>query len=412
MVKHSVTLMQPFFTRARFGRPQLFSSLLLLVFATQVIWLVRSDLRSSEPDPLEQFRVDQGLRQWRGQGIAGMMDRASDTTPSPDAERSPLIYLVSSAQLLGWPDRLRTPESARTWRWLPRFPFLGIGLLLGASLWYVSRRLCTNFGGFVALILYCFSPAMIQASALWHTQPSIVAAWGSFGAVFTAIAVAHTLYAPREVVLWNWRRTALLGISFALAIGGQFSMVVVAPVALLFLMYVAPVRRRAGLAIWAASCAVAAILFAAFYFFHLRAMSDSLRHATFIASSLQGLANPGVYRVVFEKIIGGCPAFVLLLPVTLIVYAFWSRTRYFGNTTPLLVGLLFAALALMEPHTSSAGFILSAVPFLFIFVAGVITDLAETRYRQLVIAGLGGLLGVYVLWNLHALALVSSGVMR
>jgi hypothetical protein len=65
----------------------------------------------------------------------------------------------------------------------------------------------------------------------------------------------------------------------------------------------------------------------------------------------------------------------------------------------------------MEPHTSSAGFLLSAVPFFFIFIAGVITDLAETRHRQLVLAGLGGLLGVYVLWNLHALTLVRVGGM-
>jgi len=50
-------------------------------------------------------------------------------------------------------------------------------------------------GGFVALTLYCFSPSFIQASAVWHTQPEIVAAWGAFGAIFTAIAVAHTLYA-------------------------------------------------------------------------------------------------------------------------------------------------------------------------------------------------------------------------
>jgi hypothetical protein len=223
--------------------------------------------------------------------------------------------------------------------------------------------------------------------------------------------VAHTLYAPREVVMWNWRRISLLGISFALAAGSQFSMVIVVPVALVFLFYVAPVRRRAGLAIWGASCTVAAILFVGFYFFHFHAMSESLRHATLITPSLQGLATPGVYRVVVEKLFSGCPAFVLLLPVTLIVYAVWSRTRYFGNTAPLLVAAFFSVLALMEPHTSSAGFLLSAVPFFFIFIAGVMTDLAETRHRQLVLAGLGGLLGVYVLWNLLALTLVRVGGM-
>jgi len=396
--------MQPFFTRERFGRPQLLSSLLLVVFAAQVVWLIRSDIRASVPAPLlEQYRIDQGLRQWRGQGVAGMLGRASDTTLSPDAERSPLIYLVTSAPLLVLPDRLRTSETGWIWRWLPHLPFLAVGLLLGASLWYVARRLCTNLGGFVALILYCFSPPMIQAAAMWRTEPSIIAAWGSFGAVFTAIAVAHTLYAPREVVLWNWRRIALLGISFAIAAGAQFSMIVVVPVALLFLMYVAPVRRRAGFVIWIAGCAVAAVLFAAFYFFHLAALAASLRNAAWIAPSLQGFVTPGVYLELAAQLFR-TPALAILLPVALVAYAWWPRTRYFGNTAPLLVAALFCALALAEPHASSAGFLLSAIPFFFLFVSGVLSDLAETRYRQLVLACACGLLAAYAVWDLHALA--------
>src|SRR5208283_2129870 len=111
-----------------------------------------------------------------------------------------------------------------------------------------------------ALTLYCFSPSMLQASAVWHTEPEILAAWGSFGAIFTAIAVAHTLYAPREVVLWNWRRIVLLGISLAIAVGSQFSMIVVVPIALAFLLYLAPIRRGAVITIWIAACLVGLLL--------------------------------------------------------------------------------------------------------------------------------------------------------
>lgn len=397
--------MQPFFTRERFGRPQFLSGLLLLAFAAQVIWLIHTDIRNSDPDPLEQFRIDQGLRQWNGEGVAGMMGRASSTTLSPDTERSPLIYLASSAPLLTLPNRLRTPDTTWIWRWLPRLPFFTTGLLLGASLWYVARRLCTNLGGFVALILYCFSPGMIQAAALWRSQPSVVPAWGSFGAIFTAIAVAHTLYAPREVVLWNWRRITLLGISLALAIGSQFSMAVVVPLTLVFLLYVAPVRLRAGFAIWAAGCAIAAILFAGFYFFRLQALRQSLAHAVWIAP-LRSVSVTAIARLLLEQLLHACPAFMLLLPLTLIVYIAWRRTRYFGNTAPLLVALLFCALALFEPHASGAGFLLSSALFLFVFVAGVIADLAETRFRELVLASLAGLLGVYALWNIYQLTLL------
>ena len=96
--------------------------------------------------------------------------------------------------------------------------------MLGASLWYVARRLYGNAGGYIALALYCFSPAMIVNAAGAQSLGEMGAVWGAFGTVFTAIAVAHTLYAPREVVLWNWRRILLLGLSLALAAGNQFSL--------------------------------------------------------------------------------------------------------------------------------------------------------------------------------------------
>ena len=203
-----------------------------------------------------------------------------------DTEHSPLLYIVSAAPLLAWPQDFGS-DSAAYWRWLPRIPFLACGVFLGASLWYVARRLCGNTGGFIALTFYCFSPSLIQASAVWHTEPEIVAAWGAFGTIFTAIAVAHTLYAPREVVLWNWRRIVLLGVSLAIAVGSQFSLIVLAPMALGFLLYVAPVRRQAGLVIWIAACLVGFVLLFAVYFFHAQAFAAE--HA----ATLRSGARPG-----------------------------------------------------------------------------------------------------------------------
>ena len=295
-----------------------------------------------------------------------------------DTEHSPLLYLVSSAPLLGWPHDLDR-ESATYWRWLPRLPFLACGVFLGASLWYVARRLCGNTGGFIALTFYCFSPSLIQASAVWHTEPEIVAAWGAFGTIFTAIAVAHTLYAPREVVLWNWRRIVLLGISLAIAVGSQFSLIVLVPMALAFLFYVAPVRRQAAFVIWIASCVVGFVLLFAVYFFHPHAFAGSMRHAAFWGATWRGFTVLGVYEQVAVRIGRACPALALGLPVTLVTYAVWPRTRYFGNTAPLLVALLFFVLGMAHPHLAGAGFLLAAIPFLFIFVSGVLADLLETQ---------------------------------
>jgi hypothetical protein len=404
--------MSRFFTRERFGRPQFLAGALLLVFLAQAIWLLRSDLRTSDaPSASEQVRLAAGWRQIQGGAIAGAPYPDPGALPLEisrdangfDTERSPLLPLVTAAPLLAWPRKFLDAGFSPFWRWLVHIPFLACGVFLGASLWYVARRLCGNTGGFIALTLYCFSPAMIQASALWHTDPDIFAAWGSYGVIFTAIAVAHTLYAPREVVLWNWRRIVLLGVAMAIAVGSEFSMIIVVPVALGFMLYLAPIRRGAVFAIWAAGCFVAVLLLYATYFFHPHLFFEGIRHASFWGATWRGFTIPGVYREVTSQIMRGCPALALLLPVAMATYILWPRTRYFGNTAPGLVGVLFVGMGVAHPHLAGAGFLLAAIPFLFIFACGVIADLMETSYRPLVAACVAGLLGAYVLWSLMAL---------
>src|SRR5580692_5412552 len=410
--------MRRYFTRERFGRPQFLAGLLLLCFFAQALWLVHAEMRTArEPDGAEAVRIGEGWKQWHGRGIAAapLLDPAG-IAPDPfrvdsggfDTEHSPLLYLASAAPLLAWPQDLGS-DSAAYWRWLPRIPFLACGVFLGASLWYVARRLCGNSGGFIALTFYCFSPSLLQASAVWHTEPEIAGSWGAFGSVFTAIAVAHTLYAPREVVLWNWRRIVLLGVSLAIAVGAQFSLVIVVPLALGFLLYVAPVRRQAAVVIWIAACIVGFVILFSFYFFHPHAFAESLRRASFWGATWRGFRVWGVYKQVAAQIGRACPALVLALPVAIATYVVWPRTRYFGNTAPLLVSVLFLILGMAHPHVAGAGFLIAAVPFLFIFVSGVLADLLETRSRTLVTACVLGMLGAYVAWDLLNLAQVPVG---
>lgn len=414
--------MRPYFTRERFGRPQFLAALLLFAFLLQATWLVHRELSAAPlPESEEALRIGEGWKQWHGKGLAAspMGDVFENGGGQPalttevggyDTEHSPLLYLVTAAPLLAWPHEL-TPDSARYWRWLPRIPFLACGVFLGASLWYVARRLCGNTGGFVALTFYCFSPSLIQATALWHTEPEIAAAWGAFGTIFTAIAVAHTLYAPREVVLWNWRRIVLLGVSLAIAVGSQFSMIILVPLALGLLLYVAPVRKGAGSVIWLAACIVASVLLLATYFFHLHSFLESIQRAEFWGATWRAFTFLPVYKQMAIRIARAFPfpAWALVLPVTLVTYAAWRRTRYFGNTAPLLVAVAFVMLAMAHPHTAGAGFLLAAVPFIFIFVSGVLADLMETSHRPLILACVLIMLVTYVVSTLIALVKVPRG---
>jgi hypothetical protein len=410
--------MTRFFTRERFGRPQFLAAALLFAFLAQGIWLVHAELaQSRSPTASEDVRIDAGWLQLHGARIAGApfpdisfgLPLEFSQSEGYDTEHSPLLYLVTATPLLASLPSWLDPQSSSTWRWLARLPFLACGVFLGASLWYVARRLCGNTGGFLALTLYCFSPSMIQASAVWHTEPEILAAWGSFGAIFTAIAVAHTLYAPREVILWNWRRIVLLGVSLAIAVGSQFSMIIVVPLALMFMLYLAPIRRGAALTIWLAACLLALVLLFATYFFHPSAFFGSLRHASFWGATWRSFTVRGVYIQVALEILRACPPLAVLLPVAVITYILWRRTRYFGNTAPGLVALLFIALGMAHPHLAGAGFLLASIPFTLIFVSGLLADLMETSFRQLVTATVWGLLAAYILWSLQALTRVPAG---
>ena len=410
--------MSKFFTRERFGKPQFIAAGILALFLAQCLWLMSRGTAPSEIDSSELFRVEEGLRQWHGRSIAGTpsQERLEAAAPAPteveenggyDPHHSPLWYLLASLPLLSWSGSSQANPTP-LWGWFMRIPYLLLGLLLGASLWYVSRRLYGDAGGYIALTLYCFSPVIIRQSTLWHSQPEMGAAWGTFGAIFTAIAVAHTLYAPREVVFWNWRRIVLLGLSLVLAIGCQFSLIILVPLALALMLYVAPTRRPAAIIIWLASCTVAALLLYAAYGFH-PGIWQSLRHAQFFDINWRALAMPHAYYGSLASIVESGPAVPVALMGALAAYFLWARARYFGNTAPLLVGILLVGMAVAAPHYPGMGFQLMAIPFLIVFIAGIAADLLETPQGAFAAAGIWGLLIADALWNLLQLARVGRG---
>ena len=382
-----------FFPSERIGGPQFVAGLLLLVFLGECLWLM------SDESAMLSAGFDGDAA--HSDGLALSTQNGMDATPGPfDREHSPLFYWPSSLAVAIVRLSPASPFSLP----LTRAPYVLVGLLLGASVWYVSRRLYGNAGGYTALALYCSSPTLVRASVLWFAPPNLPAAWGSFGAVFTAIALAHTLYAPREVVLWNWRRILLLAVSIGVAIGCQYSLVVIVPVLLVFMLYLAPERRGAVLIILAAALTISVVLVWAGYSFRAGPFWAGLTQARWFEVDWRGLGMPKAYPALARELAESGPVAVLLAVAAFLTYLFWRRCRYFGNTAPVIVALLFLVLHLVSPHSQDAVWGLAAVVFLFVFIAGIAADLLETGRGELVRAVVFGLVTANWAWNLVALA--------
>ncbi len=364
--------------RRRYGAPQVFAATLLLLFLVQCGWFVANV-------PLNQVEgnyILRGFELLRG-------NRAADRHHSP---------LIAEAAVAGiWPLAIREAETAwlngrgpsldqftlDRYRWLVRAPFLMAGLFLGASVWYIARRLYGNGGGYVAISLYCFTPGLVARSSM--VGPEIVGAWGAFSAVFASIAVAHTLYAPRDAFLWNRKRIGMLGIAIGIMVGAQFALALVLPLALAFMLWAVPGRRRAAVGILAAACAIALMFLWVVYGASIGFFAVSMAKAEwaafahpFLAGALKGAVG-GFY-------LREASATALLTVIAVVTYLLWPRTRFFGNTAPLLVAGEMALLAIFMPSAAGGIFFFYCLPFLIVFVAGVFADLFESRrYHSLAV---------------------------
>jgi hypothetical protein len=373
---------------SRLGTPQIIALILLFAFAAQCVWFTARVPLSA----MEGVYIEAGLLH---------LERLASANTQQHSALVPLIAGIA-ARVSGAEKHV---EEFNNYRMLMRLPFVIVGLLLGASLWYVARRLYGNLGGYVALVLYTFSPLAIGASS--EIGPAIVGAWGGFGLIYTGIAVAHTLYAPREVVLWNWRRILLMGLSIAICIGAQFSFWVLLLPAFLFMLWVGWVRPGAVIVIFAAACAIAFILLWAVYGFHTAAFAEALRHANWLEAASRDYLRPGVswlWSTLFQENGLGWP---ILLAVTLLTFVVWKHTRFFGTAAPLVVSLLLFGLS-VGMHFSATFFVFLGLPFMMLFIAGVSADLLESRYALAFNAIIFGALIANTMIDVYSLANLGS----
>jgi hypothetical protein len=141
----------------------------------------------------------------------------------------------------------------------------------------------------------------------------------------------------------------------------------------------------------------ALVILFAFYGFHLAAF-------TYVFTG--GAARFGFSLTPLRSFVTSTLNFPILLAtaVAALLYVTVRRSRYFGNTAPLLIVLALAAI--VTTQTVSTPW-LWALPFLFTFLGGVFADALETRYRKLFLVLTGAILAAQAMECLTALPLLA-----
>jgi hypothetical protein len=341
----------------KIGRPQVFAGLMLLAFLAQCIWAAKTRALTD----LEYRYIAAGL----------------PTAATTSANASPLtgwvaalpVRLIPQIRRVASPsirDALAVPRP-----WILRLPFIIFGLWLGGALWWVARRLFDDAGGYVALALYCTSPAIIKISS--NIGPEIILAWSSLGLIYTAIGVAHTLYAPPK----KWApRIVILGLSIGFALATAWWSFTLVLMAFGYMIYLAPGCRRKVLIVLTGATAIGCMVWAAAYWLTGSA-GLSVRAILAQKPTMQAIRN---LAFALSAQTDGY-VLVLLFILALTAYGSWPRARYFGNTAPLLTALLAVFLFSMVPLIRIWDATLG-LSFVFIFIGGLAADFLETRYQR------------------------------
>jgi hypothetical protein len=364
---HSVHRLRKF----RFNRPQQIAAVLLTVLLGQCLWVIQHDSLSDTDYAYARC----GREMWEHPSpLAGYFTTCGNIHDGTLAYRAAGLPITLERIFAGQLSTTSTWEMRHELHYINlflRLPFTLAALALGACLWWVTRRLYGNTGGYIALALYCFSPPVIAIATTPNNE--IWAALAFFAAVYLAIGVAHALQGPRK----KWRPriillTVVLGILAAAHIAA-YLLALLFTVA--FIAYVAEHRRAylpTLLILWVLG--PLAILFA-FYSFHPDAfsyvfrsqaarMSFSIRPAINLFSSFP---NAGI---------------TIAVSAALAFYATARRARYFGNTAPLIVAsVLFLLISTANINFPGRPY-LWAIPFLMTFIAGVFADILESRYHR------------------------------
>jgi 4-amino-4-deoxy-L-arabinose transferase-like glycosyltransferase len=301
-----------------------------------------------------------------------------------------------------------------------RVPMIAFTMLFGIVIFLFARRLFGERAGLIALALFTLEPTVLAHGPLVHTDMT-----SAFALLLLAYAVYVYVTGP------SLRRAIYLGAATGLAPLMKFSMVAVAPLAILgvAVLLIFPARlkltRRAALVQAAAIVFVSLLVINAGYYFNHRSFTEAdnqwiaasfpTRASLFLSSAhLLRYIVPtdfllGTYWQIWHSMVGHDgsifgqqgrfgwwyyfpAAFVLkttipflLTSIAAICWGLWRivKRRDWTPAFVLVPFLLFTALVMESTINIGVRFYLPAYPFLFIMSGALLARVSRTRTRKL-----------------------------
>lgn len=244
----------------------------------------------------------------------------------------------------------------------PILPFpsvlsLSAAVVLGGCLWWVVKRQFGHEAAAWTLFLYA---AVIPLAHLW----SVLAAMALFPFLYSAVGLAHATQGPAR----KWPPRIALGAALAALLGAAgFSAVTVAGFALAVagVAYLAwPRLRDQGLVLAGILLGWAVIAYGA-----------SRLGLQGWLSLLPGTGSDAPLSLASSIV----PAVAFL--AALVGWCASRRSRWFGNTAPLLATVVFVGVGFVPGGTEWMPVV--ALPFVLLFAAGVLADALEGPQRWL-----------------------------
>jgi 4-amino-4-deoxy-L-arabinose transferase-like glycosyltransferase len=301
-----------------------------------------------------------------------------------------------------------------------RVPMIAFTMLFGIVIFLFTRRLFGERAGVIALALFTLEPTVLAHGPLVHTDMT-----SAFALLLLAYAVYVYVTGP------NLRRAIYLGAATGLAPLMKFSMVAVAPLAILgvavLLIFPAKLKltRRAALVQAAAIVFVSLLVINAGYYFNHRSFTEAdnqwiaasfpTRASLFLSSAhLLRYIVPtdfllGTFWQIWHSMVGHDgsifgqqgrfgwwyyfpAAFALkttipflLTSIAAICWGLWRivTRRDWAPAFVLVPFLLFTALVMESTINIGVRFYLPAYPFLFIMSGTLLARVSQLRTRKL-----------------------------